>query len=66
MKSYGDRIDTILANAFGVGPKYKPKPPKLHTCSKCKKKAATYKEVHPDTSINDVALVCGECGFRDE
>jgi len=59
-----DRVDTFLA-AFGLGPKYVPKKPRTHACPKCGKKNATFKEVHPDTDMNDVVLSCPDCGFED-
>jgi len=56
-KKYGDDL----------GPKYEPKSPVvLHICPKCGKKAAFYKEIHPDTSMNDIVLKCKACGFLDE
>lgn len=56
-------IDDFLAT-LGLGPKYVPKEVKKYTCPKCLKNEAYYKEIHPDTSMNDVVLFCPECKFR--
>ena len=37
-----------------------------NTCSHCQSKNAYYKEFHPDTSINEIALYCPDCGFSME
>lgn len=60
-----DKADDFLA-CLGLGPKYKPTPPKLYDCPKCSKKSAYYKEIHADTSMNDVVLYCPECNFRGD
>ncbi len=33
-------------------------------CPECYEFNATYEEIHPDTDINEVVLVCPDCGFR--
>ena len=60
-----EKGDNFLAK-FGFGPKYVPKEPKKHDCPKCDCGDAFYKEIHPDTSMNDVVLYCPDCKFLDE
>lgn len=56
-----DAVDTFLA-LFGLGPKYVHKEPKKYVCPKCTCLIAYFKEIHPDTSMNDVVLYCPDCG----
>jgi DNA-directed RNA polymerase subunit M/transcription elongation factor TFIIS len=60
-----DKVDNFLA-CFGLGPKYKPKPEKKYECPKCHGNNAVYREVHPDTDINDIVLICLDCGYSTE
>ena len=60
-----EKVDNFLAS-FGLGPKYVPKEPTKHDCPKCGGHRAYYKEVHPDTDMNDVVLFCPECNFCDD
>jgi hypothetical protein len=60
-----DKVDTFLSK-FGLGPKYVPKEPKKTNCPKCNKGNAFYKEIHPDTAMNDIVLYCPDCNFLDE
>lgn len=60
-----ERID-MLAASLGFGPKYKSEPRKTYECPKCKSPNAYYKEIHPDTDMNDVVLYCPDCKFEDE
>ena len=60
-----ENVDNFLAK-FGLGPKYIPTEPKGFTCPKCGGGNAFYKEIHPDTSMNDIVLYCPDCGFLDE
>ena len=60
-----EKVDTFLSK-FGLGPKYVPVEPKKHDCPKCGKGNAFYKEIHPDTSMNDIVLYCPDCKFLDE
>lgn len=65
-KAFGsDKIDDLLAK-FGMGPKYVPSKPKKYKCPECGDGNAVYKEIHPDTDMNDVVLSCPDCGFLDE
>jgi len=57
-----DKVDNFLA-AFGLGPKYKPKPRKTFQCPRCEHAKAYYKEIHADTDMNDIVLVCPACGY---
>jgi len=59
-----DRMD-VLAATLGFGPKYKPKPIKRHACPACGKVNAIYKEIHPDTEMNEIVLSCPDCGFEE-
>jgi hypothetical protein len=59
------RKNEFLAK-FGMGPLYKPTPPKKHTCPKCKKGNATYHEAHADTDMNCMELRCPDCGHVEE
>lgn len=60
-----DKFDTFAAT-LGLGPEYKPKPRKTHECPQCKKHNAYYKEIHPDTDMDDIVLCCSDCGFLAE
>ena len=59
-----DRIDTFAAS-LGFGPKYTPTPRKEHQCPSCKGKKAYYKEIHPDTDMNEIVLHCSDCNFEE-
>ena len=56
-----DKVDDFLA-AFGFGPKYVPPVIEKIECPKCKKKEAVWREQHPDTDMNEMALECDGCG----
>jgi len=60
-----DFVDAFLAK-FGMGPKYVPAEQKKESCPKCGSKSAFYKEIHTDTSMNDIVLHCPDCKFLDE
>ena len=60
-----ENTDNFLAK-FGMGPKYVPEEPKKHKCPKCGKGNAVWKERHPDTSMNCMALCCPDCGHEEE
>lgn len=60
-----DEVDDFLA-IFGLGPKYVHQKPKRHNCPKCGEKIATYKEIHPDTDMNEIVLWCPVCGEVDD
>jgi hypothetical protein len=61
-----DLVDDLLAE-FGMGPKYIPKKPKsAGKCPKCNSENTIFKEVHPDTDMNDIVLKCNDCGFIDD
>ena len=60
-----DKIDTFLA-AFGMGPKYKPTPPRTYECPKCKGQNARIRERHADTDMNCMELTCPDCGYAEE
>jgi len=55
-----------MAASLGFGPLYKPTLPQTLTCPKCKKPNAVIKELHPDTDMNTIALVCPDCGYEEE
>jgi len=55
-----ERLD-VFAACLGFGPKYKPKPTKTYTCDVCGCNNAYYKEMHPDTDINEIVLYCPDC-----
>ena len=57
-------VDNFLA-IFGMGPKYKPSTPKKYLCPKCGKHNAVYKEIHPDTDMNEIVLSCPDCGYEE-
>lgn len=58
--------DLDFCAKHGLGPKYVPKEPKKHKCPKCEGENAYFKEIHPDTDMNDVVLFCPDCKFLDE
>lgn len=60
-----DKVDTFLA-AFGLGPKYVPKPPKTYTCANCANNNAVIKERHADTDMNCFVVCCPDCGYEEE
>jgi predicted nucleic-acid-binding Zn-ribbon protein len=35
-------------------------------CPKCGSTNTYFKEIHPDTSFNDIVLKCRDCGFLDD
>ena len=59
----GFDVDDFLAK-MGLGKKYKPTPRKTEECPECGKKNAYHKEIHPDTSMNDIVLYCPDCKYR--
>ena len=59
-KEDADRIDTFAAS-LGFGPKYKPSPRRTYKCPNCKKTNAYYKEIHPDTGMDEIVLFCPDC-----
>jgi hypothetical protein len=62
LSEYEEKLDII--NKLGLGPKYIPKTPKKYTCPNCHKSNATFKELHPDTDMNEIILKCPDCGFE--
>lgn len=60
-----ENVDNFLAK-FGLGPKYKPIPQKTYECPKCKKQNAYYKEIHPDTGMDEIVLFCPDCHYRGD
>ena len=56
-----DKVNKFLAT-LGLGPEYVPKEPKLEKCPNCGELIASYKEIHPDTDMNEVVLICKVCG----
>ena len=59
------KVDTFLAT-LGLGPNYRPTRPTVHVCPGCHKLGAVYKEIHADTDMNAMALVCPRCGYEAE
>ena len=59
-----DVVDDFLAK-FGMGPKYVPKEPKKYLCPACGKEKAFYKEIHPDTTMDEIVLYCPDCGYKE-
>lgn len=55
-----ERVDEFLAK-FGLGPKYVPTESKKFKCPKCGKLNAEYREIHPDTDMNEMVLFCPDC-----
>lgn len=60
-----DKYETLAA-AFGMGPKYKPKPEKFHRCPKCGEDKAAWREAHADTGMDEMELRCRGCGATTE
>lgn len=60
-----EKVDDFLAK-FGLGPKYVPEEPEKYTCPKCGKGNAIWKELHPDTDMDCMALCCPDCGNEEE
>jgi DNA-directed RNA polymerase subunit RPC12/RpoP len=61
-----ERVDNLLAS-LGLGPKYKPRDPVLHTCNRCGKHGAFYTEVGADCDAgqNEMVLYCPHCKHRE-
>ena len=59
-KEETDRLDTFAAT-LGMGPKYKPVKTKKHVCPNCANANAYYKEIHPDTGMDEIGLYCPDC-----
>jgi DNA-directed RNA polymerase subunit M/transcription elongation factor TFIIS len=55
-----------MAASLGFGPKYKPKPTPKYKCPKCGENNAYYKEIHPDTGMDEIVLRCPDCGCDTE
>lgn len=53
-------IPEFVQKMFGLG-KHKPEP-SYHKCPKCENSKATYREVHPDTDMNEIVEYCPVCG----
>lgn len=51
------------AASLGLGPKYKPKPPKMYECPACKQMAAKWRTAHEDTSMETSYLACTKCDY---
>lgn len=47
--------------AFGMVPLYNSTKRKTHICPVCGKSNAYYKEIHPDTDMNEIVLYCPDC-----
>lgn len=60
-----DRVDNFLAS-LGMGPKYVPREPVKHVCEKCGKKEVIHREIHADTDMNGMELLCKSCGYSKE
>lgn len=60
-----DKVDTFLSK-FGLGPKYIPKETKKYLCPKCGQHNAYYKEIHPDTSMDEIVLSCPDCKYEGD
>lgn len=62
-----DIVDDFAAK-FGLGRKYVPQKPKYYDCpiNSCGGKRAYYKEIHPDTGMDDIVLYCPDCGYTSE
>ena len=56
------KVNTFLAK-FGLGPDYKPSPPKLEECPRCHGRNARWREDHPDTDMNEMNLHCPDCSY---
>lgn len=54
------RVDDFAA-ILGFGPKYNPAPIPKRSCPVCKKPNAYYKEIHPDTGMDEIVLYCPDC-----
>jgi len=57
-----------LLEALGFNPDMTPREieAKKYTCPQCGKENAYYREIHPDTSMNDIILYCPDCGYRSD
>ena len=62
---YND-VELDFAAKLGLGPKYVPEKTKTYKCPKCNKKNAYFKEIHPDTDMNDIVLYCPDCKYSAE
>ncbi len=60
-----EKVDNFLSK-FGMGPKYKPTLPKKYECPNCFRHNAIKKEIHQDTSINEIVLSCPDCHCDSE
>lgn len=54
------QLDALAA--FGIGPRYLPKPRKTHECPECKESNAYWHEAHADTGMDEMVLRCPDCG----
>ena len=61
MTTEDENIIDTLAAMLGFGPKYKPTVTPKYECPKCHKIVAYYKEIHPDTGMDEMVLYCQEC-----
>lgn len=53
-------VPDVWQKMFGLG-KYVPET-KYQECTKCGKNTAYYREIHPDTDMNEIVLYCKNCG----
>jgi hypothetical protein len=62
-----DVVDDFSAK-FGLGRKYIPKEPTYYDCPihSCGGKKCYYKEIHPDTDMDEIVLYCPDCGYESE
>lgn len=61
----GDKTVDAIVEKFSLNPDFKYER-KRRACPQCGKTNACFKEIHPDTDMNDVVLCCPDCGFVDE
>jgi len=57
-----------LLAKFGLGPDFEPLPfqQKKEQCPRCGRGNAYWKEIHPDTSMNEIVLYCPDCGYEGD
>ncbi len=55
-----------FAATLGLGPLYVSTGPKHVDCPECGRPNAYYREIHPDTSINEIVLYCPDCKYTSE
>lgn len=58
------QLDALAA--FGLGPRYVPKPRAKFECMKCGEKNAYWHEAHADTGMDEMVIRCPDCGHQTE